>query len=288
MTHRQTSHSLLVRLAVLSAAMIIFLGSVILNWLHSATFYAALRFWGVHSPVTFPFLDLRYLLAVTECAQKGANVYVFDPCDPLGRLFGYSPLWLRMSFLPSQHWAVALGISLDILFLVVLAAFPPPKKALEALIFFLAIFSPPVVFALQRANVDVLIFIMLFGAAAIWMGRLSRRIVTYSIIFIAGALKFYPLILLALAARERKRVCLTLMAVSGSLLVAFAAYFFPELVQMVPNIPRGGYFAVDMFGAKNLPNGILFAIGLGPSRPAAALMWGLLLVAFGAHAFKLM
>lgn len=287
MTSRKRSNQLAVRFAVFGVAMITFLGSAVLNWQHKATFHAILRLWGVPPPTTFPFLDLRYLLAVTECWQKGANVYIFDPCDPAGRLFGYSPIWLRLSFLPTQHWAIFLGISVDILFLIVLAAFPPPKTAREALTFFFAILSPPVVLALQRANVDVMIFIMLVGAAAMWGGRLLHRIATYSIIFMAGSLKFYPFILLTLAVRERARISLATFAVSGIFLLALAGVFFRELVEMWPNIPRGGYFTGTMFGAKNLPNGILFVLGLGPRSPLVALMWIVLLSGFAVQVFNL-
>lgn len=239
----------------------LFLACSIFYSLHSATLYEILRLWGLHQPVEAPFLDLQYLAAVTECWEKGVNVYVFDPCDQLGRLFGYSPLWLRTGFLWDQRWIDATAIAIDLLFILSLAALPPPEDRAERLIMFCAAISPPVVFALQRANIDLLIFMMVLCVAHLWVRGFSQRIVAYAIVFLAGLLKFYPLVLLGLVIRERAKSVVIIFASGGIALLVFAQYFYGELVQMVPNIPRGTYFISDMFGARNLPDGVSYVLG---------------------------
>lgn len=281
------------RFVIPAAGLAVFLVGSMLYWSGSRTFYTLLRLWGVHPPIGIPFLDLRYIFAAIECWGKGANVYLFDPCDPLGRLFGYSPVWLRMPFLSPQRWTTVSGILIDTLFLVSLTAFPPPRRLGDGLILLLATLSPPVVFALQRANVDLIIFILCLGAGALWQRLLWRRAISYAVIVVVGLLKFYPLILLVLAIRERIRVAVIVFAAAGFILVVFALYFHTELIEMSSNIPvggyfTGGYFAVDMFGARNFPNGVSSALGIGPSDWIGVLPWGVLGALFARPAYKIM
>lgn len=253
------ANGLALRFAVPAVALGVFLVFGVLYALHSAIAFDALRWWGVHPPVKEPFLDLRYIFAGVECWAKGINVYISNPCDPLGRPHGYSPLWLRFVFLPSQNWTAVAGLIVDLLFVLSLGAFLSPQSRGELAVMLAAALSPPVVFALQRANVDVLIFLMLLAAAGVWTGRSSRRMLGYGLVTFAGLLKFYPLIVLALAVREKLKTCIAILGVAGILLIGFATYFHAELAEMARNIPTGGYFIGDMFGAKNFPDGIMAA-----------------------------
>lgn len=273
------------RVAAPASALIVFLVVALLCWRGSAVIFAVLRLWGVHPPVTDSFLDLRYIFADAECWRKGIDVYLSDPCDPLGRLLGYSPLWLRLAFLPSQAWTPVFGAIIDVLFLMSLAAFPPPQRRGEFLISLAATLSPPVAFALQRANVDVIIFMMVLAAAGLWIGSLRQRALSYAIISLAGLLKFYPLVLLALAVRERIKIATAIFVAGGFLLFGFAAYFYRELIEMSHNIPTGSYFVGDMFGAKNFPDGLVLGHGYAPNSWLGALPWLALLALFAAQVF---
>lgn len=243
----------------------VFAAIVLLYTTRSPAIRAIMNFWAIYPPVDHPFLDLRYIFAGVECWAKGIDVYIANPCDPLGRPHGYSPLWLRFAFLPGQQWTTVAGLIVDGLFVLALAAFPPPQRWRELPIRLLAILSPPVVFALQRANVDVIMFLMLLGAAGLWVRLLPQRIAGYALILAAGLLKFYPLIVLATALRERTRVCVMVSAAAGAALLGFAIYFRSELHAMAANIPTGGYLVGDMFGAKNLPFGLASVLGLPES-----------------------
>lgn len=275
---QRVTKNLALRLAVPVVMLGVFLTLGILYALHSVIAFDALRWWGVHPPVTEPFLDLRYIFAGVECWSKGIDVYISNPCDPLGRPHGYSPLWLRFTLLPSQNWTIVAGFVVDLLFVLSLAAFPPPQNRGELAVLLAAALSPPVVFALQRTNVDVLIFLMLLAAAALWIGRTSRRMLGYGLVTFAGLLKFYPLIILALAVREKIKTCVAVFGIAGILLIGFVIHFHTELVEMARNIPTGGYFIGDMFGAKNFPDGIM-ATHLGTmGNWFGVVIWGALLM----------
>lgn len=265
------------RVALPAVALIVLTVIGVLCAFRSPIAFDMLRLWGVHPPVDHPFLDLRYIFAGIECWDKGVNVYLSNPCDPLGRPHGYSPLWLRLAFLPSQNWTPLVGILIDALFALSLAAFPPPQDRRELALMLAAVLSPPVAFALQRSNVDVIMFLALLLAAWLWVRQLRWRLLAYSVITFAGLLKFYPLIVLGLAARERIRVFAAICALCGVILLGFVSYFHVELIEMARNIPTGGYFIGDMFGAKNLPNGILVG-RFGNAGPwLGIVLWGGLL-----------
>lgn len=244
------------RFIVPGLALVAFSLSALLYLSHNPEYYTVLNIFGVPlQPKKYPFIDLQYVLAGIECWNKGLDVYLIDPCDALGRLHAYSPIWLRLTFLPLQGWTMLLGVCLDCTFLLSLALLPPFKNGREFLILLLATLSPPVAYALERANVDVLIFIFVLVAVIIWLWRWPARLLAYVTIFLAGILKFYPIVLLGLAVRERVRTFVTVTAIGGFLLVLLIYQFHTELTAMLPNIPQGGYFS-DMFGARNLPDGL--------------------------------
>lgn len=254
---RQNRNRVALRIALPAVALGVFVALGALYWFNSPIAFDALRWWGVPPPVKEPFLDLRYIFAGVECWEKGVNVYLFNPCDPLGRPHGYSPLWLRFAFLPSQSWTPVAGIVIDLLFALSLAAFPPPQSRGELAVSLAAVFAPPIAFAVQRANVDVIIFLMLVAAARLWARRSPQRILGYGIVTFAGLLKFYPLIVLSLALRERFKICAGICSAVGVILLGFAVHFHVEFAAMARNIPTGSYFIGDMFGAKNLADGVL-------------------------------
>ena len=116
-----------------------------------------------------------------------------------------------------------------------------------------------VVFALERGNVDVILFIMMVIAGVLSTGPLANRILSYGLILVAGLLKFYPLIVLSTALRERPRTFLAIVAAAGFIIVGFVYRFREELSAMSRNIPNGG------FGSVNLPfDGAKYALQLFP------------------------
>ncbi len=120
-----------------------------------------------------------------------------------------------------------------------------------------AIASPMTAFAVERGNVDLLMFV-LAAIAVVCMDRaLAVRCIGYAAVMLAGLLKFYPLVLLLLLLRERLRTCLALGAIAALLLAAFVWSWHGELVRMWPNIPASFFFD-DGFGARKLLDGTRF------------------------------
>lgn len=239
---------------------------------------AALWHWHLHSiyfsvldlfaffPFRFPFLDIHYVLAAAECWRQGFDVYLWNPCNSLGLTFDYSPLWLRMirSFLGTSA-TPAVGFGLGLLYIASLAAICRPSTRREALILVLTALSPMTVFALERANADVAVLLLVLAGCALGGARPPWRFGAYALYLFAGLLKFYPLALLALIARERRRDAFALAAIAGAVLLLLVVSDRPELAMALANLPTPSYFT-NSFAAINLPFGLTQILNGVPFR----------------------
>ena len=249
-------------------------------------YYRALATIGI-VPFKYPFLDWEFIGAGIKCWREGINAYIINPCDVLYRTHNYSPLWLRAVFIPTDRtWTMPIGLGLVLAFLLSLFWLVKPINWRELIVFAVACTSTMVVFALERGNVDVVLFIMMVVAGVLSSGPLANRILSYGLILLAGLLKFYPLIVLSTALRERPRTFLAIVAAAGFIIVGFVYRFREELAAMSRNILRGRYTS-DLFGSVNLPFGLpIFALRLFPELEhfawftalGYALMGGLLIV----------
>jgi len=241
-------------------------------WLSGAhsLYFGALSLLGVE-PFSFPFLDAHAVLAAAECGRQGVEVYLFNPCDALGRPHAYSPLWLAI--VPGSLGTGAtgwVGASLDLLFLLSFTVVLRPRTAGELFILGAAAVSPMTVYALERANNDLVIFLLvIFGAMLFTIPR-PYRLFSYGLFVTAGLLKYYPLVLLVLAAREGRRDGLVIAGAVILALVFLAVAFYPELSLAAASIPPGASFFTDAFSARNLPFGFAEALGKGVSRALIA------------------
>ncbi len=232
-----------------------------------------LRSWGI-VPFQFPFLDISGWLAAWECARQGIDVISFDPCDLLYRGYGSSPLWLAAAGVPlGVGNTTAVGWSLDFVFIASLGLLPPATRPLELALVLAATMSTMVVFALERANADILLFILTLAAVFLAEGRLAARLLGYCIALLAALLKYYPVMLLIMIFREQITVFLVVAVIMAGSLAIFWTDNHRDIMRGLPTISNGRY-DTDLFAAKNLP----FLIGMlvenaAPSRSAAAVGW---------------
>lgn len=246
---------------------------------HNA-YQSLLAAWMLH-PFPHPFIDWEYFPAAAECWSRGIDVYSGTPCYDIAPMYkmSYSPLWLRLSFLPTDPVGVAVfGLIWVVLFWVMQVYLPPPRTHSEIRLTLLVALSSLTAFALERANVDTIIFSLALLGANLWLGSLRLRLLAYAVFLLAGLLKFYPLILLLLVVRERPRIFLLVAGTTTLTLIAAASQVYRELIAASQNIPIGSYFT-DLFGAVNLPFGLPVLAGyiaskLGsPSASVGSFTW---------------
>ena len=150
-----------------------------------------------------PFFDWDYIRAGIKCWNEGINVYVTNPCDLMNRPHGYSPLWLRAVFIPTDKaWTMPIGLGIVLAYLLSLFWLIKPANWRELIVLALACISPMAVYCLERGNADAVIFIMLVIAGVLGAGPPANRLLSYSLILLAGLLKFYPLVALSTVLRE--------------------------------------------------------------------------------------
>jgi putative flippase GtrA len=235
----------------------------VLYWCDTAL-YLRVLVWLIKEPFPHPFIDWEEVPSAIQCWQHGVDVYVNNTCyEPFahGR-HGYSPLWLRMTFLPyGKAWVAAFGLSLAVLFFAALVVLPPQRNIHAFCVTALATISPLTAFALERANVDLIMFLLAIAGVNCWLSARPSRLAGYGLFIVGGLLKFYPFVLMALALRERPRMFAAICTVTLVVLLAFGLTFRDELARVGANFPAGLPFD-DIFAAASLPYGLGMMAGV--------------------------
>jgi hypothetical protein len=208
---------------------------------HRWAYIQALRLYGFppHLP---PFLDTHVAIAAAECFAKGVDVFRSNPCDIMGRLQFYSPLIPRMSFLGLHRLDLnAAGATLIGLYVVAIWLLFQPRNLRDAIFYSILAVSPPAVFALERGQLEVLIFV-----SAVLLGVLLQkgpigRLAGYGVALAAGLLKMFPMMLIAMVVRERWRNAVLVSAAGIGVFLATIFAFKEEYALLTANIWRCGY-----------------------------------------------
>ncbi len=238
-----------------AAAVVVLLAGALYCLGYRAQYHALAEAWGA-APFRTPFLDTHAVTAAVECHRLGFDVYVQNPCDVFGRVHGYSPVWLWLAVLPiTTAWDNALGLGLVLLFLIALAFLPAGRTWPHTALITLGVVSSATMFALERANVDLLMFVMAMLAVRL-------RTTGYAVSLLSGMLKFYPIVLLILAVRERLVTCLVIWAAAGGVIALWFALDGHAILRGMANIPSTQPFDDNVFGAHNLPFGLAELAGL--------------------------
>jgi hypothetical protein len=218
--------SFVYRFGAAGLALSVFLGmSCLYGWGDREVYWQILSAHGI-VPFSFPFVDASGSLAAWECARQGIDVILTDPCDVLNRGYTYSPLWMAAAAMPlGVADTAAVGWSLDLVFLLSLCLLPPPRRPVELVLILAATLSTMVAFALERANPDILLFLLALATGLLTGYPLFMRLFGYFLGLAAALVKYYPIMVLVVAFRERVSVfCLVGLVVLSSLAVFWVGY----------------------------------------------------------------
>jgi len=232
---------------------------------NSAAYEGILLQMGIH-PFYFPFLDTHGILATAECHREGIDVLVRNPCDVLGRTLDYSPFWLiTAAFGIGTRLTMKAGLSLDLLFLFWVFFLPPARSWAAVAVMTTALLSSAVALALERANLDLAVFVIALVAAHWSLRGPTWRILGYGLITLAALVKYYPGIMFVVALRERLRFLLPLAVALLAVSTLFVWIESDALARALRNIESGTRFTMS-FGAVNLPGGLLHLLAPGAER----------------------
>ena len=149
------------------------------------------------------FSDLVAVLAASDAHAAGLDPYLSpSPFDPSGRPHVYGPWWLYLHELgltrKDATWAGAL---LVVFSTALLAWVLRPRDWRQSLLATALMLSPPLLLAYERANNDLVIFVMLVLVGIAGPGTLGL-IIQASLIWLASVLKFYPIAALPILAYQ--------------------------------------------------------------------------------------
>lgn len=197
------------------------------------------------------FFDARNLTAAWECQRLGFDPLYESPCDPWGRPLMYLRPWLVLGAvgLDQSHTAivaVVLIVGMLASFGILLGRVPAGTGGLLTL----ALCSPAVMFAIERANMDLALFSVLSVAVVLWRAfPRSARLVSPLLVLVAATAKIYPVFALpAFALARSRRAARAAVAATA----AFAAYLVvnrADIRHVAEIATQGEHFS---FGARIL------------------------------------
>ena len=158
---------------------------------------------------THPFLDLHGLLAANDAARAGANPYLPNQLDLYHRPLVYTEWWLALgAFGLTRADTLWLGWVLLGATLLAAVAIVRPRGRCEGMAFLLWLVSPAMLLTVNRANNDLVIFVvMTAGLAALRRSGSFGHGLAVVAFAVAAVLKYYPLaglIVLLEASRRRE------------------------------------------------------------------------------------
>lgn len=156
------------------------------------------------------FSDWYAVLASNDALAAGRDVYAGNPLDHYGRPHGYPFWWLYLGKIgltrADNLW---LGATIALAAFATAAARLRPRNFGQAA-WYLAIWcSPPFVFALERGNNDLVMFILLAAVVpCVASSRPLAPFIALGVIAFATKLKFYPAVagVLLFAGEKRREI----------------------------------------------------------------------------------
>jgi hypothetical protein len=215
----------------------------------------------IDSPGPYPFIDLEYIPSAVRCWTHGVDVYTNNICynsmhDYWG--YDYSPLLLRFRFIRYlDGWSNLSGICFATIFFLSIALLPLPRIAtFDFVIMSLSGISSVTVYALERANLDVVMFVMILVGISACRTRLPVRLAGYALITVAGLLKFYPMVALIIVIRERPAILATVALAAMAALGGLVFFYHEELVRVAHNFIPGAVFHPLEFSVYDFSGGL--------------------------------
>ncbi len=168
-------------------------GLTLAGWMACALWPRLLVMLGIYDYGTF-YLDSYALLAAFDAVRAGADPHAVNALDPLLRYHVYSDWWLALrwlgltreqNFLVGSAWVAAFALTAW--------TTARPRNWREAGWLAALLLSPPVLLAVNRANNDLVIFVLLAGCgvAATATGW-GRQLVAVGCLALATGLKYFP------------------------------------------------------------------------------------------------
>jgi hypothetical protein len=206
------------------------------------------------------FFDARNVTAAWECERLGYDPLYENPCDPWHRPLNYLRPWLLLGALglDQSHtfwFAAVLIATMFVSFSLLVGRVPAGTGIVMAL----AACSPAVMFAVERANMDIAMFSLLASSLLWWQTFPGTgRVVSPVLMLVAAIAKVYPVFALPVFVVTRSRIAVlaSLLCLAG--FTVYVAYSLSDIMHIARIAPQGDYFS---YGARILLASLYHQVG---------------------------
>jgi hypothetical protein len=188
------------------------------------------------------FSDWTVILQANICQEKGFDVFVNNPCDQWGRKHVYGEILLNIPFIKNfpKFYFLILPILLNLLFVFVIVKLLTYKNNIEYFSMLIFIISPPVLLAIERANIDIVMFLI-----TVLIAVNKNLLLKHIFIIFATICKIYPIFLSIIFFFEKniKKIIINLIFISSIILLImfFQWDTYSKLFELKPNLFADGY-----------------------------------------------
>tara|TARA_B100000767_G_scaffold154765_1_gene145607 strand:+ start:668 stop:1894 length:1227 start_codon:yes stop_codon:yes gene_type:complete len=136
------------------------------------------------------FADWSVIINANICQAKGYDVFLNNPCDQWSRMHVYGDILLHIPYIDRfpNFYFIYLPLTLNLVFLYSIINFFTFQDKTEYLCLFFIVLSAPVILAIERANIDIIIFLFV-----IFISKNKNILVNYLILILTTISKFYPI-----------------------------------------------------------------------------------------------
>lgn len=192
-------------------------------------------------PAPSLFFDTRNILAALECRRQGFDPLVENPCDPWDRPLVYLRPWLALRWL-GLHQGHVILVAAAVIVLFVLAVWLVVGRCSlgEGVVLAVCLCSPSTMFAVERANMDLVLFALL-AAAVIWWRRPlpAAWLVGPALLVVAAMTKIYPVFALPAYVITRSRRAVIAAAASVAVVAIYLLLALEDVVTVARSAPQG-------------------------------------------------
>lgn len=189
----------------------------------------------IKNGITYLFADWSVIVNANSCFQRGVDVFFENPCDPWNRKHVYGEILLHLPFVSilNKFYLIYFPLIINFLFIYVVISFFNYKKSYKNLTFLFFILSAPFIIAVERANIDILIFFIIY-----LISKNKNLLINHFFILVGVLSKFFPICftILFLFKKNIKKIFLNLILIS---LIILTFLFF-----QLENLEK-------IFGTKN-------------------------------------
>ena len=176
------------------------------------------------------FGDWRLIPDSIICKSNGFNVFLENQCDVSGRSYPYGKILLYLPFEENFYffYTFILPIFLVFIFIYIIHFLLDVYNSKKFILSLLIIFSVPSMLLIERANLEILIFILIF-----FISLINKDSILHVLICLVTHIKFYPAVSSVIFFISDQKAKLIKNIVISFLLVASVIFFNFEELKMI-------------------------------------------------------